>query len=625
MTAGSVPAVLGRFAEVWCVDFEFIPDPGERPAPICCVGRELRSGHEVRLWGQALNTPLPIGDGAVLVAYYAPAELGCYLALGWQLPVHVLDLFAEFRNFTNGRDGSMCIRGASLLAALAHFGLSHLDPETKAQWRQRIIQGPPYNDEDRQGILDYCASDVVALEALLGPLTGRLQSRPHWIDHALLRGRYMKAVAHMEHTGTPVDTETLARLSTHWGELKLALIDDVRAAYPFFAGTTLKLDLFEAWLSERGIPWPRTDTGRLSLSKDTFKSMALAYPEVAPIREVRDNLAKLRITDITVGRDGRNRCMLSALGARTGRNTPSASKFIFAPSVWLRCLIRPEPGMVLAYIDYSSQEIGIAAALSGDAAMQRAYLSADPYLGFAIDAGLAPPEANKGTHKELRDRCKAIVLGTLYGMGEKTLAGNLGIQTAEARALLEAHRRTYETFWGWSERATDHAMLLSYLDTVFGWRLHVTADTRPTSLLNHPMQSHGAEILRLACCFLTEAGIRVCAPVHDAVLIEAPASQIEEVVAQARELMTRASRIVLGGFEIRTDADLIAHPERYSDPRGAATWARAIELLETLEAPAPPSQIGADSSHECVDIARTPTQIGIPVPIPYSPSSLIPS
>jgi DNA polymerase-1 len=617
-----VPPALDRFAEVWCVDFEFISLPGERPAPICCVGRELRSGREVRLWDTEMSTPLPIAEDAVLVAYYAPAELGCYLALKWPLPEHVLDLFAEFRNFNNGRDTFRAVHGASLLAALAQFGLSHLDPETKAGWRSRILQGPPYSAADREGILDYCASDVTALEALLGPLAGRLESRTHWIDHALLRGRYMKAVAHMEHVGTPVDVEMLARLSMNWEELKVALIDDIRDDYPFFVGATLKLALFEQWLAQRGIPWPRTATMRLALSEDTFKSMARAYPEVAPIREVRDNLAKLRITDLTVGSDGRNRCMLSPLRARSGRNQPSASRFIFAPSAWLRSLIRPEPGMALAYIDFSSQEIGIAAALSGDAAMQRAYTSGDPYLSFAVDAELAPPGATKITHKALRDRCKVIVLGTLYGMQERTLAVNLNIQTAEARALLKAHRRAYATFWEWTQRVTDTAMLRGYLDTTFGWRLHVTADTRPTSLLNHPMQAHGAEMLRLACCYLTESGIRVCAPIHDAVLIEAPEAEMEEAIARTRLLMARASRHVLAGFEIRTDAEVIRHPDRYNDPRGTETWGRVVQLLERLEAAYGQSQSGSAPSQLSDGIARTPPQTGIPVPIPSSLYSL---
>ena len=73
--------------------------------------------------------------------------------------------------------------------------------------------------------------------------------------------------------------------------------------------------------------------------------------------------------------------------------------------------------MALAYVDFSSQEMGIAAALSGDPALLEAYRSGDVYLSFAKQAGLAPADATKASHGEVRDRCKAVVLGTLYGMG----------------------------------------------------------------------------------------------------------------------------------------------------------------------------------------------------------------
>ncbi len=584
MSAAALPAVLDCFPQVWCVDFEFMARPGERPEPVCCVALELRTGRELRLWGPEMTSSLPIGAEDLYVAYYASAEMGCHLALNWPLPANLLDLFTEFRTFGNGRDEQLGLKGASLLAALARFGLSHLDPDVKSHWRERIIAGPPYDEQDQAGILDYCASDVYALRGLLPKLLAQLEHRPHWLEHALLRGRYMRAVARMEHTGVPVDKPLFDRLSTHWDQIKLALIDSIRHEYPFYEGTSFKQAKFAAWLQAMGIPWPRTETGHLLLTEDAFKKQALAHPILGPVREVQNNLAKLRITDMAIGADGRNRTLLSPFRARTGRNQPAASKFIFAPSVWLRRLIRPAPGRALAYIDFGSQEIGIAAALSGDQAMMKAYLSGDPYLGFAIEASLAPPDATKASHKKIRDACKGLVLGTLFGMQAKTLAENMSISVAEARSLLAAHQRTYAVFWGWIRRVGDHAMLLNHIDTCFGWRLHVTGNTRPTALLNHPMQSHGAEMLRLACCYLTEAGIEVCAPVHDAVLIEAAEDEIEAKVAHARALMGRASRVVLGGFEVRTDADIVRHPERYDDERVGDMWDRVIGLLEQIEA-----------------------------------------
>ncbi len=87
------------------------------------------------------------------------------------------------------------------------------------------------------------------------------------------------------------------------------------------------------------------------------------------------------------------------------------------------------------------------------------------------------------------------------------------------------------------------------------------------------MQANGAEILRLACCYLVEAGIRVCAPVHDAVLIEVPIKETEEQVSRAQQLMARASRDVLSGFELGTDVEIFKYPESYSDGEsGQAFW-----------------------------------------------------
>ena len=136
-----------------------------------------------------------------------------------------------------------------------------------------------------------------------------------------------------------------------------------------------------------GIPWPLLESGQLDLKDETFRQMAKAYPVVSPYRELRHSLSELRLNDLAVGRDGRNRTILSAFRSRTGRNQPSNTKFIFGPSVWLRGLIKPPPGHGVAYVDWAQQEIGIAAVLSGDPALIDAYQTGDVYLAFAKQAG----------------------------------------------------------------------------------------------------------------------------------------------------------------------------------------------------------------------------------------------
>jgi hypothetical protein len=176
--------------------------------------------------------------------------------------------------------------------------------------------------------------------------------------------------------------------------------------------------------------------------------------------------------------------------------------------------------------------------------------------------------------------CKVVLLGTNYGMGEQTLATRIGRSVIEARELLRRLAKTFPTFHRWAQHVVDVAILSGRLETVFGWPVQVTDKSRPTSLRNFPAQAHGAEMLRLACCEATEAGIDVCAPVHDALLIEADVDDLDRAVTVTRQTMAYASGVVLDGFEVGTDVSVVAHPDRYSDPRGQVMWDRVNELLD---------------------------------------------
>ncbi len=290
------------------------------------------------------------------------------------------------------------------------------------------------------------------------------------------------------------------------------------------------------------------------------------------------------MNDLAVGRDGRNRAILSCFRSKTGRNQPSNTKFIFGPSVWLRGLIKPPPGHAVVYIDWRQQEFGIAAALSGDAAMQAAYLSGDPYLTLAQQARAVPADATRGSHSAQRELFKQCTLAVQYGMSASSLALRIAQPEIVARDLLRAHRETYSRFWRWSDAAVDTAMLTGELHTVFGWRVHVGEDSNPRSLRNFPMQANGAEMLRIACCLATECGVEICAPVHDAVLICAPLEHLDEDIQLMRASMAEASRAVLGGFELGTDVHVVRYPDRYRDPRGALMWDRVCGLVSRPDA-----------------------------------------
>ena len=92
--------------------------------------------------------------------------------------------------------------------------------------------------------------------------------------------------------------------------------------------------------------------------------MCKAWPQIEDLRQLRYARDKMRRIKLAVGRDGRNRTVLWPFKAKTSRTQPKAAEWIFSPAVWLRSLIKPEPGLAVAYIDYSSMEFLIAAARS---------------------------------------------------------------------------------------------------------------------------------------------------------------------------------------------------------------------------------------------------------------------
>lgn len=249
--------------------------------------------------------------------------------------------------------------------------------------------------------------------------------------------------------------------------------------------------------------------------------------------------------------------------------------------------------MAVAYVDWSSMEFLIAASLSNDPVMLEFYRT-DPYLAFAKRVGAAPSAATKRTHEPLRDRYKTGLLAIQYGIQAETLGARLGVSSFDAGEMINQHHELFAVYWRWSDDWLAHALDTGVMWTPLGWTCHTgIIEFNARSIRNFPIQGSGADILRIACIWATRHGLRLLAPVHDAVLIEAPVERIEADVALMQELMRRASRVVLGAHELRTDKKIIRHPDRYTDRRGDAVWANVLRLLaeyQQREAPWEPAK-----------------------------------
>jgi DNA polymerase-1 len=578
-------------------EFEFGGIDGNPPRPVCAVFKDIVTGREWRLRrGEfGIAPPFSTGPDTLFVAFYASAEVGFFRALNWPTPARILDLFVEFRNLTNG----LPVEGNGLINALEYFGLDTIGAVFKKGMIDLILRGPPWTEEEWQAILDYCAGDVYALERLLRAMLPYID-----LPRALFRGRYMGNAAAAENFGVPLDVPTISLAQKHWTDTQDDLIAEIDADYGVFEGRTFKEDRFEAYLERHDIPWPRLESGRLDLDdskRHVFREMAKIYSVISPLRELRHALSTMRLfSDLTIGEDGRNRALLSAFGSITGRNQPSNAKSIFGTSTWIRGFIKPPPGHGIAYIDWSSQEVGIAAALSGDENMMADFAAGDPYIQFGIRAGLLPAGATKTTakksHPGVRDMIKACVLGVQYGMGPETLAFRIGKSTITARGLIRAHQDQYQDFWKMAESAVACAMQGQPISTVFGWNVRAGPQAKWRSLMNFPMQANGAEMMRLAFCMAIERGIEVCALVHDAFLICAPLDQLDARVEEMKFVMEEASRIVLDGFTIKADCpefdedgkllefpQIVRFPNRYMIERGVGMWNTVMKILQRFK------------------------------------------
>jgi hypothetical protein len=580
------------FRRAWVIDSEYRQPWGERPTPHCIVARCAITGEEIRYWcGGGVWPPCPftLDKSELYIFWAADADTGCFLQLGWPVPPCILDLFPEFLRTRNGHPCGYYKSG--LLDALAFFGEPAMGATEKDAMRQLAIRGAPFTPEERRDLIDYCALDVDATLRLLKRMwfAARLDHRKVF-GQALWRGCYMGAVAVMRAIGVPIDMPLLRRFAdcflTHGVELKEALIARLGAPYGCYAGCSFNMRLFRKYLHEQGLLslWPRIeDNDVLSLDKEHFSEMAKLFPRLQPLHELRQTLKQLSRIDFEIGSDGRNRVHLAPFRAKTSRNAPSNSRFIFGPSKAFRNLIRAPSGYGLASLDWSSQEIGVAAAIYHDDALWEACASGDPYLAFgkkigriASDVTTEQAKANPGLNA-LRQAFKAVVLGVLYGMSVFGLARRLRVSEDEAGTLMRQHKRLYPCFWKGAMRSVDAAMLGEPLTTRLGWTLHYPVNSMvtasPRTAMNFPVQGNAAEMMRYAAILAIAAGIAVCAPIHDAFLIEARTEAIRDEAERLGAIMSAAGEAVLGpGYCIKADIKIAEKSEFYCDERGRETF-----------------------------------------------------
>jgi hypothetical protein len=584
------------FSQIWAVDFEYYPgrglgngsNAGDAITPLCVTAIEMRTNRVVSLWQDEFG-PFPtyrLDADSLFISYMTSADFGAHIALGWPQPACSLDPYVEFRHLAN--DGAVKSperpKGFySLDGALRYFGEQGIDTAHKTEMRDRIVQGPPFTAAERKQILAYCLEDTEALTVLIKHIVPTIRSLPH----AMLRAKYMWAVAQQERRGVPVEKPMLDRILPRWDEIQLDLViekDRPFGVYEIVNGKPHWRDQrYADYMRRNGMAWPKHPSGALDLRDQTFRDMTPRYPQIATLREVRSTLSKLRLNSLQIGNDGRNRVLLSPFGTKTARSAPSNSKFLFGGPKWLRLLIVPPPGRALVYSDFCQQEVRVAGALSGDSALLQACEAGDVYLGIAGQLGFIKNSMSAVELESVRALFKTVVLGIQYGLGAAALAIRAGISLYEAREILARLRAQFRGFEAFAESVADHAGLDLEIGTSLGWFMKCPTGINPRTVRNFPVQGTASMILHVACILAERRGIQVVATIHDAILAEAPSDQIEEVAHALDRVMCDAAAIVLRGYELPTDKQIIRPGQRFFDKRGVEMFETVTRLVAKLE------------------------------------------
>ncbi len=595
------------FHPVVVCDFEYEVAAGDLPRVLCMVAyvlnENLQHVRTVRLWRGEFGSapPFDVGPDALFVAYSAWAEMTCFMMLGWKFPENILDLHTAYLATTNillphNPDEKRTRPRKRLADACRAYGIEGWESINKDKMSEDIGAGR-WRDYGREAVFEYCEEDVrKTVQLLRAQLQGHHNTPPIDVGRVLHWSNYSaKVITQVQAKGMPIDM-------TFWNliqENRVAVIGELLRQFDPSYGSddpiytpdgTFEYERFERNLARMGITaWPRLQSGRLDIDGDAFRLM-YHVPGIEGLHALRDSLNVIVKAKLPIGRDGRNRPSLFPFGTVTGRN--AHAKSLYNAHAGMRSLMVFDPDTLAVYLDWRTQEVGVAAALSGDPALIDAYRTGDVYYALARDSGLtAGPDREhwKKHNPEMRQRMKRLQLGINYGMGVPSVAKGLDRHPLIASSLIERHRRVYSQFWKWRSDMVHAAMLRRRVESVFGWPLRISTSPNKRTLYNFPMQAGGSEMLRLAAQRLCEAGLIPSMLVHDGVLLEL---RNQEELEHAIEIMEWAGRAVCDGLEIGVDVDQrLEHGARYKDKRPVALkmWKTIMDVLRA---------IGAASEHE---------------------------
>tara|TARA_R100000781_G_scaffold28089_1_gene20805 strand:+ start:196 stop:2004 length:1809 start_codon:yes stop_codon:yes gene_type:complete len=545
-------------------DSEFQTVAGEMPNVLCFVYKDIITGEVWRCETSEEVKALPFDyNSTCFIVYNAVAECKAWLAWGIDVPEYILDLWIEAKNIS--QSGSGKTKGFNTQLNVARrFGMPEkyvmLEKE-KDTMRDLILDNKSWSSKKWISILDYCEKDTVLCGMLLQPLCAAIEEKfrdrkiPHIAQQMLCRGLAKGYEAVIFQNGIPIDLKNYNKFQKDWKKVSRKFqIEKNKILNVYDDEGIFKQDKFEQLLKDIYLydEWPKTQTYKCSTARKTLEDFEERHPKIKLLRAVKKILESDRLQGYAVGKDGRSRGDHNFYSTITGRATPSSTDTPFVSSRWLRSFIKAPEGKVLVYADFKHEEPCIQAALSKDKNLIEA-VKEDVYMFTANAAGATKGVNDPDRLKIIRKQYKEAFLAIGYGMGYRALAGKINRPEIEAQEIIAEIKSLYRDYYAWIFRTVQMFKIKGQMTTFHGWcrscknvrNLNTRKDHR--SLENWPIQSHGAEILYWTVINLIRDDFKICATVHDAVLVELDDDQqLEANLTRLKNKMAVCAEDIIG-------------------------------------------------------------------------------
>lgn len=397
-----------------------------------------------------------------------------------------------------------------------------------------------------------------AIEALHGVLLPRLREQGMEKLYFDVELPLCRVLADMERSGFLVDGGALARFGRELSDTIDRLEQRIYAAAGQQFNINSPKQLGKVLFEDLGLPHGKKTKTGWSTNADVLEKLK-DHPLVADVLTYRQ-YAKLKSTYAdgllkVIDPDGRIRTSFQMTVTATGRLSSTEPNLQNIPTRTelgskMREMFVAAPGHVLVDADYSQIELRLLAHISGDTAMQQAFLSGADFHTVTAARVFHVPQ-DQVTH-QMRSRAKAVNFGIVYGISAFSLSQDIGVTVAEAKEYMDRYFATYTGVKQYMTDVVDKAREQGYVETLWH-RRRALPELKSSNFnmrsfgervaLNMPIQGTAADIIKLAMVRvhsrLAREGLaaRLIMQVHDELIVECSEEEAPRVEALLQQEM----------------------------------------------------------------------------------------